>query len=80
MPIVIWLDNNLNLKHPINTYIQYCFLYSGEKELFFLSVLDYVDVTHGKAAVSTLKSLYAVYHSGLSFITNDPYSSHHHAF
>lgn len=46
-------------------------------ESLFLSGLDYGNVIHGKAAVSTLKTLNAVYHTALRFITNEPYNPHH---
>lgn len=81
----IWLDNNLNFKHHINTLT--CFFYTQtnisswfttEKELFqviFLSFLDYEDVVNDKAAAATLKPLSAVDHSARRFITGDVFNT-----
>ena len=59
--------------------IKSCTLYSFQPELMlllvhmsqsvFISVLDYGDVIYGNASHSTLKTLDAVYHSALRFIT-----------
>lgn len=46
-------------------------------KLLFFSVMDYGDVISRHASASTLKPLDAVYHSALSFITGDVYSTHH---
>lgn len=67
--------------------IKSCTLYSFQPELMlllvhmsqsvFISVLDYGDVIYGNASHSTLKTLDAVYHSALRFITGDHYGTHH---
>ena len=46
-------------------------------ESVFISVLDYGDVIYGNASLSTLKTLDAMYHSALRFITGDRYGTHH---
>ena len=89
----IWLDEKLTFKSHVDKLVSKLrqkigFFYRNRAnfpmisrkrviEAVFMSVLDYGDVIYRNASSSTLKSLDAVYHSALRFITGDIYSTHH---
>src|SRR4029434_4094635 len=89
----IWVDEKLDFKSHVNQLVKKLriklgFLYRNRCrftfpdrkriiESVFISVLDYGDVIYGNASHSTLKTLDAVYHSALRFITGDRYGTHH---
>ena len=89
----IWVDEKLDFKSHvkqltkklrIKLFFLYrnrcCFTFPARKRIIesvFISVLDYGDVIYGNASLSTLKTLDAVYHSALRFITGDRYGTHH---
>ena len=89
----IWVDEKLDFKPHVNQLVKKlriklgflyrnrcCFTFPARKRIIesvFISVLDYGDVIYGNASHSTLKTLDAVYHSALRFITGDRYGTHH---
>ncbi len=54
-------------------------MYSRKRivEAVLLSALDHGDVIYRHAAVTTFKTLDAVYHSALRFITGHTHNTHH---
>lgn len=77
---VIRVVQKLKLKLGFFYRNKACFNLKARKELVavtFVSVLDYGDILYMHAAKSVLRSLDAVYHSALRFITGANYTTHH---
>ena len=88
----IWLDEKLTFNTHIecltkNLRMKLGFFYRNRScfpmhtrkrliEALFLSALDYGDIIYRNASATSLKTLDAVYHSALRFITGDTYDTH----
>ena len=89
----IWLDTKLSYSVHIEHLVKKlrrkigflyrnksCFSVIARRSLvqsLILSVFDYGDIVYMHASSTVLKSLDAVYHSALRFITGDKYLTHH---